>query len=228
MYTHTTVCRDLEFRVNNNGDAHEEIVEVCINDEWYQATSAKVANTSQSSQDVSVTIADSTSVMIKWSKRQSIPSSDKNISEYDLSCTTSSLSAGQIHEMRILNISTSTTEITVNGLLPGTAYECCVSAHIQTNTPLDLITTSCVATSTKTIIEEPSYCNDCLAIGLGSGIGTCSLLLLLVVSIQVGYIVIKRSCLKRDSTMQVNTLRYEYYRYLATHKLSIINSIVTW
>ena len=76
-HTHTTVCRDLELRVNNKGESHEEIVEVCINDEWYQATSAKVANTSQSSQDISVTIADSTSVMIKWSKRQSIPSSDK-------------------------------------------------------------------------------------------------------------------------------------------------------
>ena len=66
-----------------------------------------VANNSQPLQDISVVIADSTSVTIKWSGQQSSPN-DKIISEYDLSCTASSLSDyRQIHEVRVSNISTS-------------------------------------------------------------------------------------------------------------------------
>ena len=185
-------------------------VEVCIDDQWHETTSAKVANNSHSSQNISIKV-DSTSVMIKWSEQQSIPN-DKIISGYDLSCTASALSDGQIHEVKLLNISTSTTIVQVNGLLPGTAYECCVNAHIQTNTPLDLISSSCVATRTEFVstrtesIQEP---NDGLVIGLGSGLGICSLLLVLVVSIQVGYIVSKISCLKHDSTIQGSTKRYD-------------------
>ena len=62
-----SVCRDMEFRINNSSNSHGRIAEVCIDDEWYEATSAKIANKSQSPQDISVMIADSTSVMIKWS-----------------------------------------------------------------------------------------------------------------------------------------------------------------
>ena len=54
--------------------------------------------------------------------------------------------------MRVPNISVSTSEVQVNELLPGTAYQCCVNAHIQTNTPLDLITTNCVNVSTKPVV----------------------------------------------------------------------------
>ena len=176
---------------------------MCIDDEWYQARSAELANTAKSSQDISVTIADSTSVTIKWSECQSILSNDKNISGYDLSCTTSSLSGGwnliSFYEVRVSNISTSTSEIQVNGLLPGTAYECCVNAHIQTNTPLDLITTSCVAISTKS--EKLPSCGDGLAAGLGTGLG----LLLVVVcmgSLFVNVFLIKR-LIKRDHGTKV-------------------------
>ena len=194
----------MEFRVNNNSNAsHGMIVEVCINDQWHETTSiAKAVNNSQSPQDISIQ-ADSTSVMIKWSEQQSIPN-DNIICGYDLSCTASALSDGQINEVKVPNISASTTRVQVNGLLPGTAYECCVRAHIQTNTPLDLISSSCVATRTKSS-QEPS---DGLVNGLGSGLGICSLLLVLVVSIQVGYIVSKTSCLKHDSTTQGSTKRY--------------------
>ena len=68
-----TVCRDLELRINNKSNGYGRIVEVCIDDQWYEAIhSAKVANNiSQSPQDISVQV-DSTSVMITWSE-QSIP-----------------------------------------------------------------------------------------------------------------------------------------------------------
>ena len=121
---------------------------MCIDDQWHEVKrSMLVAKNSQPLQDVSVMIVDSNSVMIKWSGQQSSPS-DKNISGYDLSCTTSSLSDhGQIHEVRVSNISISTTRVQVSGLLPGTAYQCCVNAHIQTNTPLDLMSSNCVTVS---------------------------------------------------------------------------------
>ena len=198
------MCRDLEFRVNNKSDGHRRIVEVCFDDQWHEAArSVQVANKFQLPQDITVQV-DSTFVMIKWSGQQSIPN-DKIISGYDLSCTTSILSDGQIHEVKVPNIGASTTRVQVNRLLPGTGYECCVNAHIQTNTPLDLISSSCVATTTDSI-QEPK---DGVVIGLGSGLGICSLLLVLVVSIQVGLIVRKTSCLKHHSTTQVNTKRYE-------------------
>ena len=122
-------------------------MEVCIDDQWYEATrSAKVVSNSQSSQNISIQV-DSTSVMVVLSE-QSIPN-DKTFSEYDLSCTTSALSDGQIHEMKVPNVSASTNRIQVSGLLPGTAYECCINAHILTNTPLDLISSSCVTRVTS-------------------------------------------------------------------------------
>ena len=188
----------MEFRVNNNSDGHGRIVEVCIDDEWHEATSAKIANNSQSPRDISIMIADSTSVTIKWSTGQSIPNNNKMISGYDLSCTTSALSDGQIHEVRLPNISTSTTQIQILGLLPGMAYECCVNAHIHTNTPLDLISSSCVATSTKS--EKVPSCGD-LATGLGAGLGLL-LLALFVGSIFINIFLIKRLA-KKDQGMKV-------------------------
>ena len=190
----------MEFRVNNSSNSRGRIAEVCIDDEWYEATSAKISNNSQSPQDISVMIADSTSVMIKWSTGQSVPNDNKIISGYDLSCTTSSLSDGQIHEVRVPNISTSTTEIQVHGLLPDTAYECCVNAHIHTNTPLDLISSRCITTRTEFVSTEPEITTlstfpgtdsvttrtefvsnrNNLAIGLGTGLSIAFLLLIMM------------------------------------------------
>ena len=57
---------------------HGRVVEVCIDDQWHEATSAKVS-TSQSSQveDISVQV-DSASVMIVWSE-QSIPNEKTSV-----------------------------------------------------------------------------------------------------------------------------------------------------
>ena len=151
----------MEFGVNipSSGDeGNVNTVEVCIDDQWHKAT-AKITNNSPSPQNISVK-ENFTSMIIIWSPtEQSIPN-DRNISGYSVLCTKSSLSdCGQIHEMRVPNISTSTTRIQVSGLLPGTAYQCCVNAHIQTNTPLDLITTNCVNVSTKTVTDVNTVTN---------------------------------------------------------------------
>ena len=145
----------MEFRIINASSGDEgnvNTVEVCIDDQWHKATT-KITNNSPSPQNISVQ-ENSTSMIIIWSPiEQSIPSDNNTINGYDLSCITSSLSDyGQIHEVRVPNISTSTTRVQVSGLLPGTAYQCCVNAHIQTNTPLDLITTNCVNVSTKPVV----------------------------------------------------------------------------
>ena len=176
-------------------------VEVCIDDQWYKNMSSSAciaANNSQSPHNISIQV-DLTSVMIIWSE-QSI-TNDKIITGYDLSCTASALSDGQIHEVKLSNVSTGTTNVQVNGLQPGTAYKCCVDAHTLTNyTPLDLISSSCVTTKTKSLQQEASN-GQSLIIGLGTGLGICSLLL--VLGILVGFIVSKTRCSKHDSTTQV-------------------------
>ena len=171
-----SVCTDMEFRVNNKSSGHGKIAEVCIDDQWYEATSAKVAN--KSPQDISIQV-DSTSLMVVLSE-QSIPNV-KIISGYDLLCTTSAPSDGQIYEVKVPNISASTSRIQVNGLLPGTAYKCCVYAHLLTNIPLDLISSRCATTKTKP--DKVLGCND-LAIGLGTSLG----LLLVVVCVGLVFI----------------------------------------
>ena len=197
-----SVCRDLELRINNKSDVHGSTVEMCIDDQWHEAKlSMLLENYSQPLQDISVMIADSNSVMIKWSGQQSSPNNNKNTSGYDLSCTASSLSDhGQIHEVRVSNISTSTTRVQVSGLLPGTAYQCCVNAHIQTNTPLDLISSNCVTVSTSIAkSKEVSSFSDSfeLATGLGAGLG---LLLILVCmgSMLINMFLIKRLLKEKD------------------------------
>ena len=198
------MCRDMEFRVNNASSGDEGIVnsvQVCIDDQWHKATvTAKITNNSPSPQNISVQ-KNSTSMIIIWSPtEQSIPN-DKNISRYSVLCTTSSLSDhGQIHEVRVPNISTSTTRVQVNGLLPGTAYQCCINAHIQTNTPLDLVSSNCVTTSTSKS-EKASASNE-LAAGLGAGLG----LLLVVVcvgSILINVFLIKHLLKEKDQGTKV-------------------------
>ena len=173
---------------------------MCIDDQWHKVKcSMVIANNSQPLQDISVVIVDSNSVKIKWSEEQSI----KSISGYDLSCTTSSLSDnGQIliHEVRVPNIRTSTTRIQVSGLLPGTAYQCCVNAHIQTNTPLDLISSNYVTTST-TKSETVPNCGD-LTVGLGAGLGL-PLIIVCVGSILINIFLIKRLLKEKDQGTKV-------------------------
>ena len=106
--------------------------------------------------------------------------------------------------MRVPNISTSTTRVQVSGLLPGMAYQCCINAYIQTNTPLDLISSNCVATSTKSV-QESMIANG-LIIGLGVGLGICSLLLLVSI-LKVSKTMSCTNCLKPDSTTHGNIIR---------------------
>ena len=198
------MCRDLELRINNKSDVHGSTVEICIDDQWHEVKrSMFVANNSQPLQEISVMIADLNSVMIEWSGQQSRPD-NKNISGYDLSCTTSSLSDHrQIYEVRVSNISTSTTRVQVSGLLPGTAYQCCVNAHVQTNTPLDLISSNCVTVSTSKS-EKVSSCGDSfeLAAGLGAGLGLL-LIIVCMVSLLINMFLIKRLLKEKDQGTKV-------------------------
>ena len=220
MHIEFTVCRDLELRIRLSNGSRSDVhgrIEACIDDQWHKVThSGQLAMDSQPAQEISIMIADSTSVIIKWSAGQSIPNDNKIISGYDLSCTTSdsALSDGQIHEVRVPNISMSTTQIQVHGLLPGMAYECCVNAHIHTNTPLDLISSRCITTRTEFVSTEPEITTlstfpgmdsvtlstttefvsnrNSLAIGLGTGLSIAFLLLIMMGSIILNIFLIIR------------------------------------
>ena len=237
----------MEFRVTNASSGDEgnvNTVEVCIDDQWHKAT-AKITNNSSSPQNISIQ-ENFTSIIVIWfPAEQSIPS-EKKISGYSILCTTSLLSDhGQIsiHEVRVPNISTSTTRVHVSGLLPGMAYQCCVNAHIQTNTPLDLISSNCITTSaiadtesefstTSTETEFMTTRNEFASnhhihsvTGLGIGLGVACLLLMGSI---VGFIVSKtmscNNCLKHDSTIQGDTKRYNnnYYYYTIINPFIII------
>ena len=178
-------------------------MEVCIDDQWHEVKRSMLVANNSPLQDISVMIVDSNSVMITWSRQQSSPS-EINISGYDLSCTTSLLSDhGQIHKVRVSNVSTSTTRVQVSGLLPGTAYQCCVNAHIQTNTPFDLISSNCVTVSTSKSDKVSSYGDSFeLAAGLGAGLG----LLLIVVcigSILINMFLVKHLLKEKDQGIKV-------------------------
>ena len=121
--------------------------------------------------------------------------------------------------MKVPNVSASTNRIQVSGLLPSTAYECYINAHILTNTPLGLISSSCVTTKTGSLQEQP---NDGLVLGLVTRLDIGSLLLVVGI-LMVGFIVSKTRCSKHDSTTQVitNTKRY-------MHSVIIFNIKITW
>ena len=104
-------------------------VEVCIDDQWYKFMSSGAyiaANNSQSPYNISIHM-NLTSVMIIWSE-QSI-TNDRIITGYDLSCTASALSDGQIHEVKLSNVSTATTNVQDNGLLYQVQHTSAVSVH---------------------------------------------------------------------------------------------------
>ena len=224
-----SVCRDMEFRIINASSGDEgtvNTVEVCIDDQWHKAT-AKITDNSSSPQNISVQ-ENSTSMIIIWSPVEQSISNDQNISGYSILCITSSLSdLGQIHEVRVSNISISTTEVQVSGLLPDTAYQCCINAHIQTNTPLDLISTNCVDIATTTVTdadivsteaahvtnstdqegmfastrnEFASNHHDCSSFGLGIGLGVACLLLMGSIVINIIFLTIH---LKNNATKSI-------------------------
>ena len=87
------VCRNMELRIYNKS----RLIEVCIDDQWYEATSSTTAASNSRS------------------------------------------------------------------------HKCCVYAHIQTNTPLDLISSRC--TTAKSRSDKVSGCDDDLAVGLGTSLG---------------------------------------------------------
>ena len=82
----------------------------------------------------------------------------------------------------------------------GTAYQCCVNAHIQTNTPFDLINSNCVTTSTTKSEKVPNCGN--LAAGLGVGLGL-PLIVVCVGSILMNMFLVKRLLKEKDQGTKV-------------------------
>ena len=202
----------MEVRVDRSRDTmasgQRRFIEVCIDDQWYEAISGStLANTSQALQNgITFNQVDSTSLMINWSEVVILPNS-QIIGEYDLSCTIFSPSDGLIKEVKISNISASDTKVLVNGLLPDMTYNCCLNAHIQTNTMFNLISSNC--SSVKTTVDEISSCDDSyigLGVGLGTGLGIGCLLLAVLCMTLICIIVCQMTNLNKEPTKKKNEL----------------------
>ena len=155
----------MEIRFSNSSS---EGVEVCVGDHWLVAAiSAMTANGSRAAQNISIRVAslESTSAVLTWSPEVA------GISRYDVSCqeTTQGLN------YRVKIVDASTAMIQINGLTPGTTYECCVTAHSNTHLPLDLKYSSCHTIRT---LKSGSLCYSSGIIAVSISLSLSTLILL--------------------------------------------------
>ena len=157
----------------NDGDTKN--VEVCRSDQWHAVSnSAIVSNITLG--NITVT-ANPTSAMIGFSLNDL--RDDQRVRGYDVSCTT--ISNGQIHSVKVADVSREITTTQMTGLTPNTDYECCVTAYIETNIPIDIISLSCTTVRTLSLTppipEAAELNNNFYIIGFWTSLSICLLVL---------------------------------------------------
>lgn len=150
-------------------DSNSRNVEVCIDDQWLAVVDSAVVNNITQGNITSMTT--STSVTIIWS-----PSLDLEFSKYDVSCTTNI--NGQIHSIKVSDLSVSMLTVNIGGLRPSTDYECCVTVHTQRNVQIDTLSTNCTVVRTLRGSAPSEISSDSVTIGLGASLGLFVVLLL--------------------------------------------------
>ena len=183
----------MELRYGKDSNGGVRNVEVCVGDQWHVALlvgEGIKAVDSRTAHDLTVHTSRvySTSVTIKWSILPKV----YNNSGFEISCST--VSHGGSNEVKIPNVDRSTTTVQVNGLLPDTVYNCCVTAHLERDLPIDLIFSSCVTTKTLSELQTSTA-----VLGLGVSLCVCCLLLL---GTSVGLIVTCTIILKQRSVVK--------------------------
>ena len=154
----------------NENDVGE--IEVCADDAWHAATMDVVKNNSDVALSITLhTTPFSTSVKVMWSLQKQPNMLNLNISSFDVSCT--HVSQGRTTKVRVVNIDPDVTT-QVEGLLPDTSYECCVTTHVLLTPPVDIQSSTC--TTIKTLVDTDRACSCIDAIGIGSALGVCLLL----------------------------------------------------
>ena len=181
---------ELRYATDSNGGVQN--IEVCVNDRWWNVVVSDgiKADISKTAHDFTLEVltVHFTSVTITWSM-QSMVYSKLSVNGYDISCT--AVFEGGIYEAKVPSVDINTDTIEVNGLMSDTMYNCCVTAHIQVNLPIDLISSTCVTSKTLSDLENTNI----VVVILGTCLCVCSLLLL---GICAG-LVIKASVMKRNS-----------------------------
>ena len=173
-----SVCRDLELRFIDRN------VEVCVSDQWHAVVDSAVVNNITPGNIMSST-ADSTSVTVVWT-----PPPNLVFNKYDVSCTNEN--SGQIHTIKVADLSADVLTVNIRGLMPATDYTCCITVHTETNLQIDTLSMTC--TEARTLAEggpsELSSSSTTIAIGLGAVAGFC--ILLLIVSIGCGVFLVHK------------------------------------
>lgn len=187
------MCRDLELRFGDQGSRN---VEVCSGDQWHAVSNGAIVNNNTRG-SISVIAVNPTSVTIQYT------SNSIGVRAYDMSCTT--VRNGQIHSIKVTDVSREVTVIQMNGFTPNTDYECCATAYTITNIPIDTINLSCTTTRTLSLIEQPPVTgqlnSNFFMVGFWSILGICLLLLCLC----GGFIIAYPIALKRTKSMKYST-----------------------
>ena len=188
------MCRDRELRFGDQGSRN---VEVCSDDQWHAVSIGAIVNNSTRG-NISVMAVSPTSVTIGFSLNSLVRA-------YDLSCTT--VSNGQIHSVKVANVSREVTETQISGLAPNTNYECCATAYtMMTSIPIDIISLSCTTTNTPNLpitVQPPAtseVSGNLFMIGFWTILGICFLVLFMC----VGFIIACLIALKQ----QTKSLKY--------------------
>ena len=175
----------MELRFSDQGSGN---VEVCSGDQWHAVTNGAIVNNNTQG-NIAVIARNPTSVMIRYT------SNSARVQAYDASCTT--VSNGQIHSTKVAAVSRDVTEIQINGLAPNTNYECCATAYMMTNVPIDTISLSCTTTNTPPSVDLPpvqtpatsEVNNNLFRIGFWTILGICALVLVVFGGFIVGCLV---------------------------------------
>ena len=178
------------------GDQGSGKVEVCSGDQWHAVSNGAIVNNNTRG-NITVTAVDPTSVTIGYT------SSTMGVQTYDVSCTT--VSNGQIHSVKVTDVSREVTMIQISGLSPNTDYECCATAYTTTNVPIDTISLSCTITRTPSLPVTPPETlelnGNFFMIGFWSILGICLLLLCLC----GGFIIAYPIALKHTKSLKHST-----------------------
>ena len=177
------MCRDRELRFSDQGSRN---VEVCSGDQWHVVSNGVIVNNNTRG-NISVIAVNPTSITIGFS------SNGLGAQPYNMSCTT--VSNGQIHSVKVADVSREVSEIQISGLAPNTSYECCATTYTLTSVPIDTISLSCTTTNTPSLpipVPTPATAEvsgNLFMIGFWTILGICLLVLFVCGGFIVGCLI---------------------------------------
>ena len=193
------VCRNMEIRFSNTSKNGSRNVEICANDQWLVAISGGITVAadvhSQMSNSFNSTVnvlrVSTTSVSLMWSQTSTANNAmNQNISKYHILCTT--MFQEWIYVVKVAGVHKTTSSIQIGGLLPDSVYNCCVTAHILINLPIEVINSVC--TTVRTLVPPSNTNYESVVIVLGTFLSVCCLFVLCTcIGLIISFTVYKQS-----------------------------------